>query len=89
MPSITNEYAIYTVRTVMPNCTVRTVMPKKWSIYAKWQMAMIIKWQMSKTVNDDWAICNQYRVWINMPSMMSTHAICNLRIRMPMEWMNI
>ena len=29
MPSITNEYAICTVRTVMPNCTVRTVMPKK------------------------------------------------------------
>ena len=29
MLSITNEYAICTVRTVMPNCTVRTVMPKK------------------------------------------------------------
>ena len=40
---------------------------------------------MNKTVNDDWAICHQYRVWVNMPSMMSTHAIYNLRICMPIK----
>ena len=43
------------------------------------------KWQINKTVNDDWAICHQYRVWVNMPSMMGTHTICNLRIRMPIK----
>ena len=43
------------------------------------------KWQINKTVNDDWAICHQYRVWVNMPSMMSTYAIYNFRISMPIK----